>query len=96
MRQKFTVRGEFLLPEDFSGGFREALALYVAHCQENWQSQPKMPSMLPESECFPFLVENGKDAYSTFAIETFRFDSLEDPFDIEAAQEENEILWPLE
>jgi hypothetical protein len=91
MRQKFCVRGEFLLPEGFSGGFIEAMQLYVEHCKETWDNQPRLPSTLPDEFCFPYLVSKGGESYTTFAIESFRYESLDESLEIESEREEEEI-----
>lgn len=89
MRQKFTIRGEFLLPENFNGGFIHALELYVKHCKETWDNQPRLPSMLPDELCFPYLVDKGGESYSTFAIESYKFDNLDDSMEYSESLQED-------
>lgn len=98
MRQKFSLNAEFLLPENFSGGFLEALELYTEHCKKTWDNQPRLPSNLPDSFCFPFVVENGGAAYTTFGIESWRFEDLTEPWEAESAleEQEQEELWLTE
>lgn len=91
MKQKFIIRGEFLLPDNFSGGFLDALDLYAKHCRETWDNQPRFPSSLPDEFCFPFAVRNGGQSYTSFSIESFKFNDLEEPLELdEELQEEME------
>jgi len=89
MSQKFTVRGEFLLPDNFRGGFLEALDLYTAHCRETWDNQPRLPSTLPDELCFEFLIDQGGKSHSTFAIETFNFEDFNEPMELEEVLQED-------
>lgn len=90
MRQKFTMNAEFLLPENFSGGFKEALQLYYDYCMQKWDNNIKYPATLPEELCFDWTVQKGGVAYTSFAIESFRTLDIEDIID---AEEEEQERW---
>lgn len=91
-RKILDFKAQFLLPEDFSGNFLDALRLYMIYCEENWHnSNVKIPSNLPDEYCFPFMVENGKMAHTTFSIEPFSYGDLLEPIELDMARDEEEI-----
>lgn len=90
MRQRLKINAEFLLPEGFTGGYPEALELYTQYIKESWDNQLRYPVTMPDSFCFPYTVNRGGRAYTTFSIESFRYEELGD--DIEADEEKQEEL----
>jgi hypothetical protein len=88
MRQKLKIHGEFLLPEGFSGGFREAFQLYYDYYMKKDDNSVKYPATLPEEFCFQWTVERGGLAYTTFSIESYKLLDIEESIEIDDASDE--------
>lgn len=90
MRKKFKLNAEFLLPEDFQGNFLDALVLYTDYMKNSHNHTIKYPAHLPDNSHFPYTLEKGGKAFSTFSIRSFAFEELGD--DIELDQDDQESL----
>lgn len=78
MKKKFKLNAEFLLPQDFNGGFNEAFELFVEHCKKEWDKQD-IPSNIPENKCFEYILDRTEGKlYTTYSIELFEFNSFDE------------------
>jgi hypothetical protein len=89
--KKFSMTVEFLLPDDFTGGFTEALAEYVKHSKKKSKSV-KLPSNLPDYWCFPYILDKGGKAYTTYSIEDFAYDNIDGALEEDLERDEAEQL----
>jgi len=74
----FNFHAQFVLPEDFQGGYKDALRKlleYVDSCDNN-EAKLAMPVWVEDAEAFPWTVENGGRLYATFSIEDSAYSDL--------------------